>query len=128
MTVEYKIQVENSQKCQPFEASMMAISFSSMATDVYKEELLLSTEAAVGAVGGSLGLFLGWSFYGLVVDLLDNWKSLVKIFVVVNVLCAFLGLIGIEIIFGTDFFIDRIGIELIHFFEHFATIEIFKVS
>ena len=80
VTVEYKIRVENSQECQPYEASMIAISFSSMATDVYKEELLLSTEAAVGAVGGSLGLFLGWSFYGLVVDLLDNWKSLVKIF------------------------------------------------
>ena len=64
----------------PHGASAVVFGFSTMATDVYQEELLLSPQAAVGAVGGSLGLFLGWSLYGLIADMLDNWNMRVKIF------------------------------------------------
>ena len=31
--------------------------------------------AVVGAVGGSLGLFLGFSCYGVLSDIIDNWKQ-----------------------------------------------------
>ena len=44
-----------------------------------QEYWVYDTEGMIGTLGGSLGLFLGFSFYGVISDLLDLfWKTIAK--------------------------------------------------
>ena len=44
-----------------------------------QEYKVYDTEGMIGTLGGSLGLFLGFSFYGVLSDVLDHfWKKITK--------------------------------------------------
>ena len=45
---------------------------SMMETTVYQEDRLISFSGLVGIVGGSLGLFLGFSGYGIFAEIVEK--------------------------------------------------------
>ena len=57
----------------------MMFNYGSTSRTVVQEYWVYDTEGMIGTLGGSLGLFLGFSFYGFISDLLDLfWKAIVK--------------------------------------------------
>ena len=50
---------------------VMQISFSTMDTEVHNEMLIFDLATFIGTAGGSLGLFIGFSFTGFVWQMLD---------------------------------------------------------
>ena len=57
--------------------------YSSRNTKMVKEEMLvITTEDFIGSVGGSLGLFLGFSFFTYLLEILQKfvWKNQIGIF------------------------------------------------
>ena len=57
---------------------VMQISFSTMDTEIHNEMLIFDLATFIGTAGGSLGLFIGFSFTGFVWQMLNffmkDWK------------------------------------------------------
>ena len=51
---------------------------------IEKEALVYDTHDVIGAIGGSLGLFLGFSFFDIISKCLDNLISLANYLVSLN--------------------------------------------
>ncbi len=63
-------------------STSLTIEFASMDVEVREELLIFDFNAIVSAVGGSLGLFLGFSFYDLyiwVLDIIWDWCCIKKL-------------------------------------------------
>ena len=57
----------------------MMFYYRSTSRTLVEEYEVYSTVGMIGTLGGSLGLFLGFSFYGVISDLLDIfWKTITK--------------------------------------------------
>ena len=57
----------------------MIVYFGSTSRTLVQEYWVYDTPGMIGTLGGSLGLFLGFSFYGTISDLLDViWKTTIK--------------------------------------------------
>ena len=57
----------------------MILYYGSNSRTLLQEYWVYDTEGMIGTLGGSLGLFLGFSFYGVISDLLDLcWKAVTK--------------------------------------------------
>ena len=59
--------------------------FASITRNIYEEVLIFDDIGLLGSLGGSLGLFIGFSFFGYTVTILDaildklvQWKSAEK--------------------------------------------------
>ena len=62
---------------------MFSLAFKSNVRNIYEEILVFDDNGLIGSLGGSLGLFVGFSFFGCVATFLDvildkvvQWKSL----------------------------------------------------
>ena len=55
---------------------MMKMKYSTMNVQIYEEYEVQDVYSFIGTVGGSLGLFIGFSYTGFVGDLLDYFISL----------------------------------------------------
>ena len=55
------------------------LNYGSTSRTLVQEYWVYDTEGMIGTLGGSLGLFLGFSFYGVISDLLDIfWNTVSK--------------------------------------------------
>ena len=61
---------------------LFTFSFASKSINVHEEVLIFDETGLVGSIGGSLGLFIGFSFFGSIVTflnvILDKWTVLKK--------------------------------------------------
>ena len=61
---------------------IFTFSFASKSINVHEEVLIFDETGLVGSIGGSLGLFIGFSFFGSIVTflnvILDKWTVLKK--------------------------------------------------
>ena len=72
-TTIYKTNVVNLEDSfQPRGSVEISLTFSSDEMEVKEETLMIGLSSFIGSIGGSLGLFLGFSFYTLFSDLLDK--------------------------------------------------------
>ena len=53
--------------------------FTSEFTDVYEEYLVYDTTGIIGSVGGTLGLFVGFSFRDVIFYLIDYLKDFINL-------------------------------------------------
>ena len=72
-TTIYKTNVVNLEDSfQPRGSVEIGLTFSSDEMEVKEETLMIGLSSFIGSIGGSLGLFLGFSFYTLFSDLIDK--------------------------------------------------------
>ena len=72
-TTIYKTNVVNLEDSfHPRDSVEIGLTFSSDEMEVKEETLMIGLSSFIGSIGGSLGLFLGFSFYTLFSDLIDK--------------------------------------------------------